>query len=312
MGVRGTRERPGRQAWWVLLSATLLLLGACSTDEPSSTPPGGDELVVASFNFDESRLLAEIYALALEDEGIPVRRELDLGPREVVLPALRQGHVDVVPEYLGTILDAVARGPHGDERDPTVLRGLLDAVLEPWGLSALAPSSASNQNAVVVTRATAEARGLRTISDLEAVAPRLTLGGPPECPLRERCLLGLEETYSLAFDGFLPFDGARLVRQALLDGIVDVGVLFTTDGHLAGDELVTLRDDRGLQPAENVIPVVRTAAVASTRAGAVLDEVAAELTTEQLRFLNWRVSVAGGSPAAEARGWLIRHGLVDR
>jgi osmoprotectant transport system substrate-binding protein len=282
---------------------------ACSNPSPGSSPPA-EGVAVASFNFDESRLLAEIYAQALEDEGITVRRELDLGPRELVFPALRQGLVDIVPEYVGTLLDTV--GPDGDQLDLAQATAALDTALAPLGLRALDPSPASDQNAVVVTREVADERGLVSVSDLQALAADLTLGGPPECPARERCLLGLQSGYGLRFAGFLPFDGSRLVRQALLDGIIDVGILFTTDGYLAGDDLVALADDRGLQPVENVVPLVRPAALADPRVVSALDEVSASLTTEELRFLNWRVSVAGGTPAAEARGWLIRQGLVAR
>jgi osmoprotectant transport system substrate-binding protein len=284
-------------------------VAACSDPSPSAPPPA-DGVVVASFNFDESRLLAEIYAQALEDEGIAVRRELDLGPRELILPALRQGLVDLVPEYVGTLLDFV--GPDGDEAGLAPASAALDASLAPLGLDALEPSPASNQNAVVVTREAATDGGLDAISDLQALGGDLTLGGPAECSTRERCLPGLEATYSLHFADFLAFDGSRLVRQALLDGIIDVGILFTTDGYLAGDDLVVLADDRGLQPVENVVPLVRTAALSDPRAVAVLDEVSAALTTAELRFLNWRVSVSGQAPAAEARGWLIRQGLVAR
>jgi osmoprotectant transport system substrate-binding protein len=296
--------------------AIILFLGlaaACTAETPRApavVPPAG--LVVASFNFDESRVLAEIYAQALEDEGIRVQRELDLGPRELVLPAMRQGLVDVVPEYLGTLLDAATRAPGGDHGDPGFLRTQLGPILTGWGLQVLEPSPASNQNVLVVTRATADDRSLREVSDLGPIAADLTLGGPTECPVRRGCVPGLEATYSLRFAHFLALDGSRLVHQALLDGVIDVGVLFTTDGVLASNDIVGLVDDRRLQPAENIVPLVRTAAVQGRGVPAVLDEVSAELTTAEVRFLNWRVSVAGGTPAAEARGWLIRQGLVDR
>jgi osmoprotectant transport system substrate-binding protein len=293
--VRGRCERAGRAAPWTALLAAAALAASCTDAPPTATPAARDGLVVASFDVDESRLLAEIYALALEDEGIAVRRELDLGPRDVVLPAMRQGFVDVAPEHLGTLLDVAARGPRGDESDPTLLQGLVNAVLRPWGLEALTPSPAVDPSAIVVTQATATQHDLHTISDLGPLATALTLGGPAECPQRERCLLGLDEVYALRFARFLPFDQGRLVRQALLDGVVDVGVLSATDGSLAREDLVVLTDDRGLQPAENLVPVVRSAAIEGTRAAAVLDEVSAALTTSELRFLSWRMSEAGGS-----------------
>ena len=312
-GVQGVEGRaPSRSRLARSLAVLALFAAACSTESPTPRTDGpGDRVVVASFNFDESRLLAEIYAQALEDAGIAVRRELDLGPREIVLPAMRQGLVDVVPEYLGALLDAAVRTPGAEVQDPELVAGRLTPVLARWGLRLLEPSTASNQNTLAVTRETADELGLATTSDLRAIAPGLVVGGPPECATRPRCLPGLEVTYGVRFGGFVPIQGARLVRQALLDGVVDVGVLFTTDGELARGDLVALADDRALQPAENVVPLVRTERLGAPGA-AVLDEVSSRLTTAGLRFLAWRVTVAGGTPAAEARGWLLRQGLVER
>jgi osmoprotectant transport system substrate-binding protein len=163
----------------------------------------------------------------------------------------------------------------------------------------------------VVTRALAERASLHTISELARVAPSLVLGGPPECPRRERCLVGLHAVYGLSFASFVPLAGSELVRRALDDGVIDVGVLFTTDAVLADDTVVALADDRALQPAENVVPLVRRDAV-DARAAAALNDVGASLTTMSLRFLNWRVAHAGTSLAAEARGWLLRHRLISR
>lgn len=297
------------------IAGTVVLLAACGSGGPALPPGPVEGVVVASFNFAESRLVAEIYAQALEDAGVRVRREVDLGPRELVLPALRQGLVDIVPEYLGSALTAAAPAATVDRSDPdAVSRALADAV-EPWGLRVLRHADAQNQNGLVVTRSLAERRALRATSDLVPVAPTLTLGGPPECPTRRYCLEGLTDVYGLRFSGFVPLDGQAYVRRALEDDVIDVGVLFTTDGALAGDDLVLLEDDRGLQPAENLVPMVRSD-ILETGDGhdveAVLEEVSGRLTTPDLRFLNWRVSVAGNDPAAEARGWLIRHGLVER
>ena len=297
------------------IAGAVVLLAACGAGgrEPPPTPAEG--VAVASFNFAESRLVAEIYAQALEDEGVRVRRELDLGPRELVVPALRQGLVDIVPEYLGSAMTAAAPSDTVDRSDPAaVSRALADAV-EPWGLRVLRHADAQNQNGLVVTRRTAERLGLRTTSDLGPRAPTLTLGGPPECPSRRYCLEGLTDVYGLRFASFVPLAGQSYVRQALEDDVIDVGVLFTTDGALAGDDLVLLDDDRSLQPAENLVPIVRSdvlEAAGQQRVAAALDEVSERLTTANLRFLNWRVSVAGNDPATEARGWLIRQGLTER
>ena len=298
-----------------LLGVLCLVVAGCSGSDPLPPPRPDAGIAVASFNFAESRLLAEIYAQALEHEGVEVRRELDLGPRELVMPAMRQGLVDVVPEYLGTALTAAEPAAAVDRSDPDAVRRALAAAVGPWDLEVLQHAAAQNQNGLVVTRSTADRLGLRATSDLVAVAPTLRLGGPPECPERAYCLEGLGEVYGLSFEDFVPLDGQAFVRRGLVDEVIDVGVLFTTDGAVAGSDLVLLDDDRRLQPAENVVPLAR-AEVLDGRQGeavtATLDAVSARLTTANLRFLNWRLAVAGNTPAAEARGWLIRQGLVDR
>src|SRR5918994_4357651 len=247
--VRGTRPA-GRLA---RLAGGILLLSACGAGghDTSPVPPG---VAIASYNFPESRLMAEIYAQALEDEGVQVRRELDLGPRELVLPALRQGRVDIVPEYLGTALTAAAPSDTVDRSDPEAVSRALAEAVEPWGLRVLRHADAQNQNGLVVTRPTAERLGLGTTSDLVPLASGLTLGGPPECPSRRYCLEGLSDVYGLRFAAFVPLAGQSYVRQALEDDVVDVGVLFTTDGALAADDLVLLDDDRPLHPAANLVP----------------------------------------------------------
>jgi osmoprotectant transport system substrate-binding protein len=308
--VSGAR-RAGRLA---LIGGAVLALAACGGGQEAPSAPA-EGVAVASFNFPESRLVAEIYAQSLEDAGVPVRRELDLGPRELVLPALRQGRVDIIPEYLGSALTAAAPAATVDRSDPEAVRTALAEAVAPWGVRVLRPAAAQNQNGLVVTRATAKRVSLRSASDLAPVARRLTLGGPPECPTRRYCLEGFSDVYGLHFAGFVPLATQSYVRQALEDDVVDVGVLFTTDGALAGDDLILLRDDRGLQPAENLVPVVRADVLEAPdgeRVAAALDEVSQRLTTANLRFLNWRVAVARNDPATEARGWLIRQGLVEK
>ena len=303
---------------WVFV-AVLLVSGACSGSDRSAESSatdgveavGPEAVVVASFDFAESRLVAEIYAQALEDEGITVDRQLGLGPRELVGPALRQGFVDVVPEYAGSALDAAAPGAEVDRRDVAAVVDELTGAVDAWGLDVLAPSRASNENVVAVTADTATERGVAATSDLVPIASSLTLGGPPECPARPRCLLGLQDVYGLGFGAFVPFASAELVRRALVDGVIDVGVLFSTDAALAGDALIVLRDDRGLQPADNIVPLVRSGAL-DDLAIAALDEVSVRLTTSNLRFLNWRVANAGHGDVAEARAWLLRHDLISR
>jgi osmoprotectant transport system substrate-binding protein len=263
-----------------------------------------DAITVASFDFAESELLAEIYSQALESQGLEVRRALRLGPRELVTPALAAGLVELVPEYVGTALQFVSAGeavPSGATRGT---HDALSSALEDRHIVALAAAPAQDANAVVVTPETAQRYDLAAISDLADVASTMSFGGPPECPTRPFCLLGLREVYDLQFETFVGLDvGGPVTRQALARGDIDVALLFTTDPNI--DEYVVLQDDRGLQPAENIVPMVRREAVERWGQELVttVDAVSAGLTTEALRSLNREMD--GGRRAAEvAAAWL--------
>ncbi|HET7490187.1 MAG TPA: ABC transporter substrate-binding protein [Acidimicrobiales bacterium] len=309
----GEVRRTGRTSLLIASLAVLLaLLPGCSGGKPAGpAAAGGDRVVVAGFNFPESTLLAEIYAGALERAGVPVRRELDLGPRELVQPAQLGGLVDVVPEYLGSALASLEPGAGVDTADPAAVRRRLAEVLAPRGVRVLEPSPAQNQNGLAVTKETAARLKARTVSDLRPTAGGLALAGPPECPQRPYCVPGYLDTYGLRFGRFLPFDSERQRVTALRDDVADVAVMFTTDGELAGEDLVLLEDDRRLQPAENVVPLVsdRAAGRYGARVTDTLNAVSAALTSENLRFLNWRVSVAGKDVRKEAAAWLDRHNM---
>jgi len=269
-------------------------------------------VVVASFGFSESVTVSEIYGQALEAIGIPVERVADLGSRETVEPALEQGKVDLVPEYLGTVLTFL---------DPTASTAASVAAtferartaFAARGSVLLTPAPGQDQNGFVVTRATAARLGLARISDLQPVADRLVFGGPPECPERPLCLPGLERVYGLHFKEFRPLDASGPLSVGALEGDeVDVALLFTSDGHLDGDQFVLLQDDRGLQPPDNLVPVVRKETVErfGPRLTDLLDRVSSLLHTKDLTEINRRVSIEGVKPARAAADWLRSRGLV--
>lgn len=301
---------PYRTRLLPLVLAVLAVVGACADRDGGEAAAEG-AITVGSFNFSESALLAEIYAQALEAEGFPVERRLDLAAREIVEPALEQGLVDLVPEYLGSALAFLDEGKGGVTADAEAVHANLATAFADRGVEVLAYAEAENPNGIVVTRERAQELGLRTISDLVPVAPQLVFGGPPECPQRPFCLAGLEETYGLEFQAFEPLDsGGRLTLAALRAGDIDLALLFTTDGNLVGDELVLLEDDRRLQPAENVVPVLRADVVERYGQAVVdpIDSVSSRITTAQLTQLNREVSEAG-RPAEVAADWLKSAGL---
>jgi osmoprotectant transport system substrate-binding protein len=285
-------------------------MAACSRTGPSTSAivaPADDAVVVASFNFPESVILAELYAQALEEVGVSVARQREVGPRELMEPALEQGLVDLVPEYLGSALAYLDPSSAGVPLDAGTTSRRLAEILDGRGVVVLGHAPAQNQNAIVVTSETAARYGLSKVSDLAPVAAELVFVGPPECRNRPFCLTGLRETYGLEFKSFLSLDsGGRQTRAALSGGDADVGLLFVTDGHLADGDFVLLDDDRGLQPAENIVPLVRRSAVERWGDPLVqrLEAVSSALTTEALTEMNTEVATDGESPAEVAADWL--------
>jgi len=309
------RPRGARTGAIAAVCAALLLGTACaaSPDARRASVLRDDAISVASFDFPESTVLAEIYAQALEAAGFRVDRELGLGPRELVEPALQRGLVELVPEYAGSALQFLTLGAAPPTSDPEATNRALAEALASRGITALDPAPAQDQNGFAVTRTTATRYGLTTISDLAPVASSLTFGGPVECPRRPLCLQGLKSTYGLSFNGFVALDASGpLTAAALAGGQVDVALIFTTDGQIAQNDFVLLQDDLGLQPAENVTPVVRADTIRrfGPQLAEVLNAVSAELTDRALRVLNAQVGFQRIEPADAARAWLLAHGLL--
>jgi osmoprotectant transport system substrate-binding protein len=296
----------------------LALVGTACTASGGSAPgsvadTGRPSIVVGSFDFPESVMLSYLYADALADRGYPVRVLPGLGTRELVDPALMVGLLQMVPEYTGSALEFISLGRVRATPSAAATAGALAMATAGRGLIIGRPAAAQNGNAIVVTAATAARYRLRRISDLIPVANRLVFGGPPECPERAYCLPGLRMTYGLRFRKFVPLDaGGPLTRQALAAGDINVALLFTTDPVIKTQHLVALTDDRGLQPAENVVPVLRRATVGRYGAGllAVLDAVSARLSTADLAALDAEVELGSGDPRTVADRWLRAEGLA--
>ena len=295
------------------LSACTSSGGHVSSAAGKPAAPHGTVITVGSFDFPESVLLAEIYGEALAAGKFPVRILPDLGPREVVDPALMEGLVQMVPEYAGSALDFFSLGRLSATSNTSAANRALAGSVAGRGLVAARPAPAQDANAIVVTAATAARYGLRSIADLARVAPRLVFGGPPECPGRAYCLPGLKRVYGLRFKAFIPLDaGGPLTRQALEAGYIGVALLFTTDPDITARHLVVLADDRGLQPAENITPLVRRDVVVryGPRLVALLNRISALLDTGTLRALDAQVELDGHGPRPVARSWLRVHGLI--
>jgi len=144
-----------------------------------------------------------------------------------------------------------------------------------------------------------------------ALASTLVLGGPPECPQRPFCAVGLDKTYGLTFKEFKPLDaGGPITVTAVKNGTVDVGLLFTSDPSIAANGFVLLQDDKQLQLADNLVPVIRQAVLDATPGVAdLLNGWTAKITQEVLTDLNKQVSVDQKDPKDVAKAWLAAAGL---
>src|SRR5919199_6970117 len=268
-------------------------------------------LVVASKPFGESYLLAEMFAQLLEARGFAVERRPGLGATEVAFAALRTGAIDAYPEYTGTGLLAILRAP--PRHDP---RAVFDTVQRElgarYGVRWLPPLGFENTYAVAVRRATADSLGLRTLSDLARVAPRLRAGLTPDFIGRPDGLPGLARAYGISFAGVRPLAQA-LKYEALASGGVDVVDGYSTDGLIARYGLVVLEDDRHFFPPYEAAALVGPRLTREEPAAvAALTELSGRLDVGTMRRLNARVEVRGEPIASVARDALRSLGLLDR
>ena len=296
------------------LLALALFAAACGGDSggDGNGADGGERptLSVGFVAFAENQIVAEMYAQVLEDAGYTVERQ-STDSREVLQPALQDGQVDIAPEYLSSLLlfidpEATASG------DADATRATLEPLLEQQGQVLLDSAEANDTNAFVVTAETAEEHALTTMSDLAPVAGDLTLGGPPECPERPFCIPGLQETYGVEFGEFKPLDvGGPLTVEALDAGEIDVALLFSTSSTIGDKGWVVLEDDKALQNAENITPVVRKEVLdANPDVAELLNGIGAQLDSQTMIELNGRVEIDQEDPADVAADFLEEKGLL--
>lgn len=308
-----TLLRNGARAWPALLALTLLLVSGCGSANPlGGGAVSGDlkSVVVGSADFPESKILAEIYAQALEANGFPVGRQLGIGSRETYIPALQDHSIDLIPEYTGNLLkyfDPAATVTRPQDVELALLRVL------PGDLSVLTPSEASDTDTVAVTAATAAKWNLTSIADLAAHSAEVKFGGPSEFLNRAEGLPGLKKIYGLDIPekNFVAISdgGGPATVRALADGTVTAADLFSTSPAIPQNNFVVLADPKNNFPAANVVPVV-SSQKKSTELKRVLDAVSAKLTTDDLIALNGAVSGNSGiDPDEAARKWLAEHGL---
>jgi osmoprotectant transport system substrate-binding protein len=295
----------------LLCTAALAAFAAACGSESSGDAEASRSVVVASANFPENVVLANVYAGALRAEGVEVSTKLNVGSREVLLPALADGEVDVVPEYTGALLDHLTKGTTDTTDTAGQVREIRAAL--PDGLTLLEPSAAQDQETVTCRPEVVRQHGLRTLEDLAPVSGSLVMGGPPELPGRggEKGfgLQGLEAVYGIKFKSFRPLDVAGpLTVSALKSGKVDCANLFSTQSAIGVNGFVPLEDPKGLIASQAVVPLV-TKGAATPGMAAALDRVSDQLTTDRLEQMVRRVEIDKADPESVAEQFLREHDL---
>jgi osmoprotectant transport system substrate-binding protein len=295
----------------VVLGLSIAATGCVGTEPNDADIGAADDAIVVGVSgaFPENQIVAEMYAQVLEHAGYTVERQLELRSREVSQSALESGQIDVKPEYLSSLL--LFADPNAEPAsDPGEAVAKAQSVLGPMGIEVLTPAPAEDTNQFVANAETAERFGLTTMSSLASVADQLTLGAPPECPQRPFCLAGLKDAYGILFDDFLPLDvGGPQTVAALQRNEVQIGLLFSTDPRIEENRFVPLIDDKQLQNAENITPVIRVEELNGDVRDA-LDAVSAELSNEDVTALVGKVVIDGEDIADVAGEFLIANDLV--
>ncbi|HYJ70616.1 MAG TPA: ABC transporter substrate-binding protein [Nocardioidaceae bacterium] len=304
----------------------LLTAAACGNDSGSDDEGGSDDggsssgggsLTISGQDFTEVQIMAAMYEQLLSDAGYDVTVKL-VGTRDVYMPELENGGVDVVPEYISGIADflnVTQNGANADPittNDPDASLDALQPLAEEAGITMLEPAEATDQNAFAVTQDYAEENDLTTLSDLGALGEPITLSAHPDCEGRSDCEAGLQDVYGIDIEKILPLGfGSPQTIDSVNSGESQLGLVATTQADLDESGLVILEDDKGIQPAQNLIPAVNSDFLeAHPDVADVLNPLAEVLTTEDLTELNGRVALNRELPEDVAADYLSQQGLA--
>ena len=290
------------------VAALGLALTACGGDPTEGEKSASDTITVGSAAFPENEIIAEIYIQALEAKGVKVKKKLNIGAREVYIPALEKGEIDLLPEYSGNLLGYVKK--NATETSPEGIEDALEDAL-PQGLEVLDAAPAEDKDSLNVTSEFAAKNNLKTIADLKGV-DGLKLGANPEFSERPYGIPGLEKVYGITGITFvaIPDSGGPKTLKSLLNGDIDVADIYSTTPSITANKLVTLEDPENLIAAQNVIPLINKDKASDTVEDA-LDAVSEKLTTEDLLALNAENQGSDKTaPAVLAKKWLTEKGLI--
>mgnify|MGYP000906633994 FL=1 len=285
-----------------------LTLAACGTVESLEGRASMDAstIIVGSQDYYSNEILAEVYAQALEGSGFHVERQLRIGQREVYMPEIEAGAIDVFPEYTGNLLQYLDQNASA-HTSQEVYDALATAL--PMGLRALDQSPATDQDSYVVTSTFAAEHSVTSIGDLAGAGP-LVLGGNSELETRPYGPMGLAQTYGVSVD-FTPIEdsGGPLTIKALKDGDIQLANIYSSDPALAEGTLTVLEDPDGLFLASHVVPLASSRV--NDDAAAVINRVSAAMDAEDLVEMNHASTVEQKSASQIAHDWLISEGLLS-
>ena len=309
----------------VLAAGSMLLVTACAGDDldssadDESTPSasgGGDQgaVHIAGQNFPEAQLVAAMYEELLTNAGYEPDVKL-VDARDAYMPTF-PGDVDVVPEYVGGIVNFLNGRANGADAEPFTAGDGTDLaeqgkdLLDEARITLLDVSPATDTNAFFVTKEYSESEGVTKLSDLEGTS--VVLAAAPDCKGRLDCEGGLSDEYGIDITKVLLLGYASdQTYQSVLKGESQLGETSTTDGTLESQGLVVLEDDKQIQPAQNLVPAVSTEFLqAHPDIADVLNPLMAALTTEKLTELNGRMAIDREKAADVAHDFLTEAGLL--
>jgi osmoprotectant transport system substrate-binding protein len=292
-----------------LVALVLTLTAACGG--------GGGKVVIVGQKFTEADIMTQLYKAVLDDAGYDTSVK-NLGARDIYLTPLSKGDVTISADYLSSMTEALNRKANGDDApkvasaDAQATLAELNKLAKKDGLTALEPAKAEDANAFAVTKAFAQEHNLSTLSDLGASGLSVKLGGNSDCPQRTDCQKGLEENYGIKVSGFEPTGfGSQATKDDLVKGVTQIGSVGTTDATLESLGLVILDDDKQVQNAENLVPIVNSDWLKDNeKAKKALDKLSAVLTTEDLTTLIGKVDLDREKAADVAKAYLKDKGLI--
>jgi osmoprotectant transport system substrate-binding protein len=295
-----TRNRLGAA---VMVLMGVLMFTGCGNSNPlddGGQSSSSQAIVIGSQDYYSNEIIAEIYAQGLEKSGYKVDRQFRIGQREVYLPEVEAGKIDLFPEYSGNLLQYLKPDTTARTSD-AVYQALSKAM--PNGLKVLDQSKAADQDSYVVTQAFADKWGISTIKDLSKVTDTMTLGGNSELETRPYGPKGLEQTYGVKVS-FTPIEdqGGPLTVKALNDNSIQLANISTASPELKANHLLSLKDPQGLFLASNVVPVASKKL--DDKAVKVINDIDASLSTDDLISMNVRSTTDQESASKIATAWL--------